>query len=63
MKSVLHLLRSEPDDIASELINALTGIECVTVTCLYPDTVSGLPVDWNRILDDIFDHDRVICWW
>ena len=64
MTRVLHLLRSEPDEIAVMLITALAdGKDAATVACLYPDTVSGTPVDWNRILEDIFAHDKVICWW
>ena len=63
MKSVLHLLRSEPDETVASLITAMSGSEGTTVVSLYPDDVSGSTVDWYRLMDDIFNHDQIICWW
>lgn len=60
---VLHLLKSEPDDLVAELIDALSGEEGAVVVCLYRDEVSGTPVDWDRLVDDIFRYERIICWW
>lgn len=44
-------------------VDRLSGREGVTVTSLYRDNVSEIPVDWLRLVDDIFSHDYVICWW
>lgn len=63
MGRVLYLLRSAPDQEVFDLISAMNRKEEVTVICLYPDAVTAAPVDWLRILDDIFTHDKVICWW
>ncbi|MEJ2641153.1 MAG: hypothetical protein P8010_16420 [Desulfosarcinaceae bacterium] len=67
MTTTLHLLRSEPDDIMAALIEALiealTRDSAATVCPLYPDAITQAPVDWDRLVDDIFKHDRVICWW
>ena len=63
MPNILHILRSEPDEIVEALVAALEGDEGTTVVCLYGDSVSKVPVDWNRLIDDIFSHDQVICWW
>ena len=60
---ILHLLRSVPDDIVAELIATMGSQEGVTVVSLYPDDVTGTPVDWRRIINDIMCHDRIICWW
>ena len=63
MTTTLHLLRSEPDDIMAALIEALSRDNTATVCPLYPDAISQTPVDWDRLVDDIFNHDKVICWW
>lgn len=63
MSNLLHILRSEPDETVEALVSALVDEEGATVVCLYGDSVNNVPVDWNRLLDDIFSHDRVICWW
>jgi NDP-sugar pyrophosphorylase family protein len=63
MKTILHILRSEPDETVEALVSALVEEKGATVVCLYGDSVNNVPVDWHRLLDDIFSHDRVICWW
>jgi hypothetical protein len=63
MPRILHILRSEPDAIVEKWVERISGEDGVTVTSLYRDHVSRLPVDWPRLVDDIFSHDRVICWW
>ena len=56
--TVLHILRTEPDDIVEKLIEKLSGQEGTSVTSLYQEDV-----DWSRLVDDIFSHKKVICWW
>lgn len=63
MLKTLHILRSEPDETVEDLVSAMGGDGGTTVVCLYLDSVSKVPVDWDRLLDDIFLHDQVICWW
>ena len=63
MATLLHLLRSEPDETIKAIISALGQDEGATVVSLYPDAIAPTPVDWPRLIDDIFDHDSVICWW
>ncbi len=64
MQKILHILRSEPDETVASLVSAMGGDDGGTkVVCLYLDSVSPAPVDWDRLLDDIFNHDQVICWW
>lgn len=52
---ILHILRSEPDPIAKQIIQGLPGGKEVP---LYDG-----PVDYARLVEDVFAHDRVICWW
>jgi hypothetical protein len=55
---VLHVLRTEPDDTVETCMEAFSVEEVVNVTALYKDDI-----DWFRMVDDIFSHDKVICWW
>jgi hypothetical protein len=55
---VLHILRTEPDDTVEAIMEAFSVEEVVNVTALYKGDV-----DWSRLVDDIFSHDKVICWW
>lgn len=61
--SVLHILKSEPDEIVAALIQAQSINESVAVVGLYEDQITGSGVDWKRLVEDIFSYDRVICWW
>ena len=63
MEKTLHILRSVPDRVVEDLIETMTAEEWATVVPLYEDDLTHTPVDWNRIVDDIFSHERVICWW
>ena len=54
----LHILRSEPDEVSRILIRGLSTNGSNKEVRLYDG-----PVDYARLVDDIFAHDRVICWW
>lgn len=62
MGTILHILRNEPNETVMDLIAALSDSGSISVTCLYPDHITAEPVDWNRLVEDIFAHDQVICW-
>jgi hypothetical protein len=55
---ILHILRSNPDETVEKLIDYLTEKDEATVQPLFQGDV-----DWSRLVDDIFAHDKVICWW
>ncbi len=55
---VLHILRTEPDDTVEAIMEAFSVEEVVNVTALYKGDV-----DWSKLVDDIFSHDKIICWW
>jgi hypothetical protein len=66
MKTILHLLRSEPDEMVVSMVETLSGTEGATVTALYSEALYPAELcrfDWKRLVDDIFSHDTVICWW
>ena len=60
---ILHILKSPPDDVISHFVEEMSGADAISVFSLYRDDIADIPVDWFRLVDDIFNHDLVICWW
>ena len=54
---VLHILKSEPDEAIEEFMEAFSEDE-VSVVPIYEEDV-----DWAALVDDIFEYEKVICWW
>ena len=55
---MLHILKSEPDDMTKTLMGLLSeGAETTTVS-LY----EGDP-DYEKLIDLIFESDKVVTWW
>jgi hypothetical protein len=55
----LYLFKSEPDDKTNKIINHLKTINPDAIAIeLYKDDV-----DWDRVVDLVFIHEKVICWW
>jgi hypothetical protein len=54
----LHLSRSEPEKRVRSIIAALSRGEESREVRLYDG-----PVDYARLVAEIFESDRVICWW
>jgi len=55
---ILHILRSEPDEMVRMFIREISQVEESVEIPLYREEV-----DYDRVVEDIFDSDRVICWW
>jgi hypothetical protein len=55
---ILHILREEPDATIKDIVASTTNGDQSKTTALY----SG-DIDWSRLVDEIFSHDKVICWW
>lgn len=55
---ILEILRSEPDENTSKIIEVHRQDNEVKVVELY----SGEP-DYAALVDDIFSHGKVLCWW
>jgi len=54
---VLHILKTEPDEIVVELMAAFDEDRSETVPLFDAE------VDWEDLVDRIFAADKVICWW
>ena len=55
---ILHILRAELDDTVKDIVASTTNGDQSKTVELY----SG-EIDWSCLVDDIFSHDKVICWW
>ena len=55
---ILHILKTEPDNNTKTLIDILSEGEEATVFCLYDKQV-----DYEKLIDLIFEHDKTISWW
>lgn len=55
---ILHIFRSEPDETVQNIVKSTTNGDESKVTELYQDNI-----DWFRLVDDIFSHQKVVSWW
>jgi hypothetical protein len=55
---VLQIFRSEPDEMVTQLSKSISRTEDTSSVELYTGKV-----DWSQLVDDIFSHDKVVCWW
>jgi len=57
-KKILHILKTEPDDLQMTLMENLSKSSTSRQFPLY-----GENVDYDKLVDLIFEHDQVITWW
>jgi len=55
---ILYILRSRPDVTVEKFMQTVTNGDQADVAALYQENI-----DWSRLVDDIFEHDKVISWW
>jgi hypothetical protein len=55
---ILYILRSRPDVTVEKFMKSFTNGDQADVTALYQENM-----DWSKLVDDIFEHDKVISWW
>lgn len=55
---ILHILRSKPDAATEKLITELSPDGGADIIKLYQREI-----DWEGVVEAIFGHNRVICWW
>ena len=55
---VLQIIRTKPDDTVQNLSELVSKENDASAALLYQGEV-----DWLKLVDDIFAHDKVICWW
>jgi hypothetical protein len=55
---ILHILRSEPDEMTRNLIQqSFEDAQRVEIPMHQKD------VDYEKLVEEIFASDKVICWW
>lgn len=55
---ILYILRTEPDGTVEKFMQTVTNGDKSKVAKLYEGQV-----DWSKLVDDIFEHDKIISWW
>lgn len=55
---LLHVLKSEPDEVVKTLMETSSEGNEVQQFELYTDDV-----DYDKLIELVFEHDKVICWW
>ncbi|MBU4002804.1 MAG: hypothetical protein KKA41_06495 [Proteobacteria bacterium] len=55
---ILHILKTAPDETVEKLCECLSKSNEASVISLYEGHV-----DWPGLVDEIFLHEKVICWW
>ena len=55
---LLNILKSEPDENTRAFIEILSEGEEATEFSLYEEAA-----DYEKLIDMIFEHDKVITWW
>ncbi len=55
---ILHVLKSEPDEIIETLMGSSSEGHEVQKFEMYK-----ADVDYDKFIDLVFKHDKVICWW
>jgi hypothetical protein len=55
---ILHILRSEPGALVRRLVDAMSRGKKVREVELW----RGTP-DYDQLVKDIFEAEKVICWW
>ena len=55
---ILHILKTETDEITKTLMDAVTKGEESSVFNLYENDP-----DYGHLLDLVFENDKVVSWW
>ncbi len=55
---ILYILRTRPDGTVEKFMQTVTNGDQSQVAKLYEEQI-----DWSKLVDDIFEHDKVISWW
>lgn len=54
----MHVLKSEPDEIIKRLMGPMPEGSELDQFELYTGDV-----DYDELVKQVFEHDKVICWW
>jgi len=56
--NILHVFKSEPDAVIKKLIDPLSkGKKTRQFEMFHVD------VDYDKLIELVFENDKVICWW
>ncbi len=55
---LLNIVRSRPDDVERRLVQEMSRGKDAREVKLYEDRV-----DYERLVKEIFEAEKVVCWW
>ncbi len=55
---LLNVLRSRPDDLVKRLVEEVSRGKDHREEKLFEE-----PVDYDRLVKEIFEAEKVVCWW
>ena len=55
---LLHILRSKPDDLVRRFVDGMSKGKKVREVPLFEGRT-----DYDQLVKDIFEAEKVICWW
>ena len=61
-KKILHLLKTEPDEMQRTLMVNFSNA-CINLEIPLYEVDGQEDVDYDAIIDLIFEYDQVITWW
>lgn len=61
-KKILHLLKTEPDEMQRTLMDNFSK-ECHNLEIPLYEVGGNEDVNYDEIMDLIFEYDQVITWW
>ena len=61
-KKILHLLKTEPDEMQRTLMDNFSN-ECLNLEIPLYEVDGKEDVDYDAKIDLIFEYDQVITWW
>ena len=56
--TILHILKSEPDNETKNLMDIISEGENATEFRLFDEHA-----DYEKLIDLLFQYDKAICWW
>lgn len=57
---ILHILKTEPDNNTKSLMTTLGELQGKETTVF---TLYNEQADYEKLIDLIFEHDKIISWW
>ena len=55
---ILHIYKTEPDDITLTLVEKMSEGDEISTFELYRDDA-----DYDKLIEIVFEHEKIVTWW